>query len=144
MAEFRMPQLGADMAAGTLTEWLRKPGDAVIRDEGGGAAGFLSEAELRIAIIGNTLAFRTPANGRDVRAYFATDGQVEFKVDGASGDPIRQRWSFKRGNRLCRALRDGRNHCIRAQKDRETGALTFVHPKFSYQVTVIKGKQLSQ
>ena len=41
-------------------------------------------------------------------------------------------------------LSDGRNHCIRAQKDRETGALTFVHPKFSYQVTVIKGKQLSQ
>jgi len=29
MFEFRMPQLGADMAAATLTEWLRKPGDAV-------------------------------------------------------------------------------------------------------------------
>jgi pyruvate dehydrogenase E2 component (dihydrolipoamide acetyltransferase) len=29
MAEFRMPQLGADMAAGTLAEWLTKPGDEV-------------------------------------------------------------------------------------------------------------------
>ena len=29
MREFRMPQLGADMAAGTLTEWLCKPGDRV-------------------------------------------------------------------------------------------------------------------
>jgi len=33
MAEFRMPQLGADMAAGTLTEWLRKPGDKVARGD---------------------------------------------------------------------------------------------------------------
>jgi pyruvate dehydrogenase E2 component (dihydrolipoamide acetyltransferase) len=29
MAEFLMPQLGADMAAATLTEWLKKPGDPV-------------------------------------------------------------------------------------------------------------------
>lgn len=29
MSEFRMPQLGADMAAATLTEWLAQPGDAV-------------------------------------------------------------------------------------------------------------------
>jgi pyruvate dehydrogenase E2 component (dihydrolipoamide acetyltransferase) len=29
MAEFRMPSLGADMEAGTLVEWLIKPGDKV-------------------------------------------------------------------------------------------------------------------
>ena len=29
MAEFRMPQLGADMAAATLAEWKAKPGDTV-------------------------------------------------------------------------------------------------------------------
>jgi pyruvate dehydrogenase E2 component (dihydrolipoamide acetyltransferase) len=29
MGDFRMPQLGADMAAATLTEWLKKPGDSV-------------------------------------------------------------------------------------------------------------------
>jgi pyruvate dehydrogenase E2 component (dihydrolipoamide acetyltransferase) len=29
MAEFRMPMLGADMEAGTLVEWLKRPGDAV-------------------------------------------------------------------------------------------------------------------
>ena len=29
MAEFRMPSLGADMEAGTLVEWLVKPGDKV-------------------------------------------------------------------------------------------------------------------
>jgi len=26
MAEFRMPSLGADMVAGTLVEWLKRPG----------------------------------------------------------------------------------------------------------------------
>ena len=33
MAEFRMPSLGADMEAGTLVEWLVKPGDKVERGD---------------------------------------------------------------------------------------------------------------
>lgn len=33
MAEFCMPSLGADMDAGTLTEWLKQPGDAVKRGD---------------------------------------------------------------------------------------------------------------
>ena len=33
MGEFRMPSLGADMEAGTLLEWLKKPGEAVKRGD---------------------------------------------------------------------------------------------------------------
>ena len=33
MIEFRMPMLGADMDAGTLTEWLKHPGDVVKRGD---------------------------------------------------------------------------------------------------------------
>jgi pyruvate dehydrogenase E2 component (dihydrolipoamide acetyltransferase) len=33
MIEFRMPSLGADMEAGTLVEWLKRPGDAVRRGD---------------------------------------------------------------------------------------------------------------
>ncbi|MBI4401544.1 MAG: 2-oxo acid dehydrogenase subunit E2 [Nitrospirae bacterium] len=33
MAEFRMPTLGADMSAGTLVAWLKKPGDSVKRGD---------------------------------------------------------------------------------------------------------------
>ncbi len=33
MTEFRMPSLGADMEAGTLVEWLIKPGDRVARGD---------------------------------------------------------------------------------------------------------------
>jgi pyruvate dehydrogenase E2 component (dihydrolipoamide acetyltransferase) len=33
MTDFRMPSLGADMAAGTLVEWLVKPGDHVKRGD---------------------------------------------------------------------------------------------------------------
>jgi pyruvate dehydrogenase E2 component (dihydrolipoamide acetyltransferase) len=33
MAEFRMPSLGADMAAATLMEWKVKPGDRVRRGD---------------------------------------------------------------------------------------------------------------
>ena len=33
MAEFRMPSLGADMEAGTVIQWLIKPGDAVKRGD---------------------------------------------------------------------------------------------------------------
>ena len=33
MVEFCMPTLGADMEAGTLVEWLKKPGDTVARGD---------------------------------------------------------------------------------------------------------------
>lgn len=33
MGEFRMPSLGADMVAGTLTEWYKHPGDVVHRGD---------------------------------------------------------------------------------------------------------------
>jgi pyruvate dehydrogenase E2 component (dihydrolipoamide acetyltransferase) len=33
MIEFRMPTLGADMEAGTLVEWLKKPGESVARGD---------------------------------------------------------------------------------------------------------------
>jgi pyruvate dehydrogenase E2 component (dihydrolipoamide acetyltransferase) len=33
MSEFKMPSLGADMDAGTLTEWKKKPGDPVKRGD---------------------------------------------------------------------------------------------------------------
>jgi pyruvate dehydrogenase E2 component (dihydrolipoamide acetyltransferase) len=33
MIEFRMPALGADMEAGTLVEWLKKPGDSLARGD---------------------------------------------------------------------------------------------------------------
>ena len=33
MIEFRMPSLGADMEAGTLVQWLKKPGDGVKRGD---------------------------------------------------------------------------------------------------------------
>lgn len=33
IAEFRMPSLGADMEAGTLVEWLKKPGERIRRGE---------------------------------------------------------------------------------------------------------------
>jgi pyruvate dehydrogenase E2 component (dihydrolipoamide acetyltransferase) len=33
MSEFRMPSLGADMTAGTLVEWLKRPGDRVKRGD---------------------------------------------------------------------------------------------------------------
>ena len=33
MGEFRMPSLGADMVAGTLTEWYKHPGDAIHRGD---------------------------------------------------------------------------------------------------------------
>ena len=33
MSEFRMPSLGADMEAGTLVEWLKRPGEHVTRGD---------------------------------------------------------------------------------------------------------------
>ncbi|MCB1407297.1 MAG: 2-oxo acid dehydrogenase subunit E2, partial [Rhodobacteraceae bacterium] len=33
MSQFLMPSLGADMEAGTLIEWLKKPGEKVARGD---------------------------------------------------------------------------------------------------------------
>jgi len=45
MTEFKMPSLGADMAAGTLREWRKKPGDAVHRGD------IIAEVETQKGII---------------------------------------------------------------------------------------------
>ena len=47
MAEFLMPSLGADMEAGTLVEWLKKPGDPVKRGVQGDV--LLADERLRLA-----------------------------------------------------------------------------------------------
>ncbi len=45
MTEFNMPSLGADMAAGTLREWRKKPGDTVQRGD------IIAEVETQKGII---------------------------------------------------------------------------------------------
>lgn len=45
MTEFKMPSLGADMAAGTLREWRKKPGDTVKRGD------IIAEVETQKGII---------------------------------------------------------------------------------------------
>lgn len=66
MAEFRMPALGADMEAGTLTKWLVKPGDVVRRGD-------------LVAIVQTEKA--------DVEVEVFTDGTVE-KIVVAEGEKV--------------------------------------------------------
>jgi pyruvate dehydrogenase E2 component (dihydrolipoyllysine-residue acetyltransferase) len=66
VAEFRMPALGADMEAGTLTKWLVKPGDAVRRGD-------------LVAVVQTEKA--------DVEVEVFTDGTVE-KIVVAEGEKV--------------------------------------------------------
>jgi dienelactone hydrolase len=51
----------------------------------------LSESEIRKTVIGNTLNFNAPLNGKNMFVYFAADGSVLFKVVGG-GKIIRKNW----------------------------------------------------
>ena len=109
----------------------------------GGAAGYLTEAQLRTAVIGNTVAFRSPKNGRPLRVYFAPDGKADLKVVNATVPVRHQHWFFRQGAQLCRALPNGSAYCVRVRGGARSGVLAFVSRKGSYDAKVLNGRQLS-
>jgi pyruvate dehydrogenase E2 component (dihydrolipoamide acetyltransferase) len=91
MSEFRMPSLGADMEAGTLVEWMRRPGERVQRGDALAAVetqkgaieieafenGVLDDLRVRIGE-------RVPVG--TVLAYIRTDAEIAHGVASAPAD----------------------------------------------------------
>jgi pyruvate dehydrogenase E2 component (dihydrolipoamide acetyltransferase) len=97
MAEFTMPSLGADMAAGTLVEWLVKPGDTVKRgdlvavvetDKGAMEIEFFEDGVIDELVVqpdakvpvGTPLAMFTPAHSVPERPVPAPEDPVTVPV----------------------------------------------------------------
>lgn len=106
-------------------------------------AGFLSEADVRRAVVGNTVTFLAPANGREIFAHFAEDGTVALRIIGGPGKVIEKSWFFKEGGMLCRTVgQQNREHCARVRAGQTAGSFEFVLPKNRYPAKVLPGRQL--
>lgn len=104
--------------------------------------GALSEADIRKAIIGNTVNFVAPSNGRNLTIYFAEDGSVLQKVAG-NDRVFRKNWFFNKKAMLCRTFgRQNKNHCTKVKGNAADGRLTLFNNKFSYSAKLMKGKKL--
>ena len=105
---------------------------------------FLGESDIRSLLAGNTISFTVPRNGRKVFIYLMTDGTAVVKAAGAHGQGGRKQWFLTGNNLLCRTVgRNNRKHCTRVSSTGEPdGRLWFSNQKISYQVTVLKGRQL--
>ncbi len=65
------------------------------------AEDFLSEAEIKTVLGGNTIKFQKRAHRGNGFIYFGTDGEVVSKSDG-SDNVSRGRWSVNEESQLCR------------------------------------------
>ncbi len=80
MSEFRMPSLGADMEAGTVVEWLVKPGDTVKRGDVVAVVETQKGAiDIEIFNAGVVSEIVVPVGGR------APVGSVLARLDGGAG-----------------------------------------------------------
>ena len=82
MTDFRMPSLGADMEAGTVVEWLVKPGDTVKRGDVVAVVETQKGAiEIEIFDDGVVAEIVVPVGGR------VPVGSVLARLDGEAGAP---------------------------------------------------------
>lgn len=110
----------------------------------GGMQRVLTEAEIRKIVIGNTLDFITPSNGRRLIAYFAVDGRVHLKAAGRQRI-IRKRWSVNAKGMLCRTVgRQNRKHCTKVAQGKDPKSLIMKNEKVKYQARLLSGRQLLQ
>ena len=65
------------------------------------AEDFLSEAEIKTVLRGNTIKYPKRAHRGNAFIYFGTDGEVVSKSDG-SNNVSRGRWSVNEESQLCR------------------------------------------
>jgi pyruvate dehydrogenase E2 component (dihydrolipoamide acetyltransferase) len=89
MSTFTMPSLGADMEAGTLVEWLVKPGDKVARGDTVAVVetqkGAIEIEIFESGVIGELLA--KPGQSLLVGAPLARLGDQEINVPAATPEP---------------------------------------------------------
>ena len=106
---------------------------------------FLSEAEIREAIVGNTLNFQMPSNGQNLYVYFSEDGSVSVKGANAGNPVVTKKWFINETGMLCRTYgRENKNHCTKVQTTSDSSILTLLNRKLRYQATLTSGRKLPQ
>lgn len=123
-----------------------KAGQPTPKPTAAGLAKFLSKAEVREAIIGNTLNFPALKSSQDLFVYFEEDGTVAVR-GSAMHRTVRKVWFFNKLAMLCRTVGpDNKNHCMKVARGDEPARLELSNPRagVKYQATILKGRQLPE
>lgn len=119
---------------------------AAVPGGGQGNAGFLSDDEIRKTIVGNTMHFTAPWNGRTLFLYYESDGRVLTKV--ASGDEVfAEKWVIGRNHMLCRTYgKANKWQCARVSRVAGTSKLRLVNPMtgLDIEASLLEGRQLQK
>lgn len=106
---------------------------------------FLTEAEIHETVIGNTISFKAPSNGRPLLIYFGEDGRVDIKVVGSTDRIISKKWFIKGGKMLCRTFgRQNKNHCTLVSTTPTPNTVLMFNKKLNYEARLLQGRQLSE
>ena len=117
-------------------------GSAELAQAGGGAKP-LTKDEIRGRIIGNTLQFTAPSNGRIVNIYFGQNGEVFQKVADRS-KIFKKKWFFNKKSMLCRTFgKNNRKACTKVKPTGKAARVILFNQKVSYQAAILPGRQLS-
>ena len=109
------------------------------------AQDFLSEADIKSALVGNTIKF--PNSGRrggTVFMYFGTDGEV-VSVNDANLNVSRGKWSFDEAAQFCRERPYPPFNdvlCRKVKLDGKTVTFFKQNGKKHFSASIIKGRQL--
>jgi len=100
---------------------------------------FLSKADIRRVIIGNTLNFAAPSNGKILHVYFADDGSAIIGRAGKS-KKIKKKWSINKKGMLCRTYgKKNKKQCTRVKPASAPGKFTLFNKKVNYEATLHQG-----
>ena len=104
---------------------------------------FLREAEIRKVITGNTLNFTAPLNGREHFVYFDEGGSVVVGFADSPGKSVTKTWFINQKEMLCRTVgRHNANHCTHVEARGDDDKLTLSNASVSYEVKILRGRQL--
>lgn len=117
-------------------------GGAELAQAGGGMTP-LTKDEIRGLVIGNTLRFAAPSNGRILNIYFSQNGDVFQKVAGRS-KIFKKKWFFNKNSMLCRTFgQNNRKACTKVKSTDDRARIILFNQIVSYQAAILTGRQLS-
>ena len=96
-------------------------------------------------VVGNTLSFIGPGNGRPLLVYFGENGQIAMKVAGPDNRIVNKNWFIKDDQILCRTFgQQNQNHCTMVGAAPEPDTLLMYSKELRYKAKILRGRQLDQ
>ena len=90
----------------------------------------LSGAEIRHDVIGNTLDFVVPGNGKHLYVYFAPDGGILERV-GKAPKVLKKQWFINQKDMLCRTYGPkNKRQCVKVTRTNDPHSMMMANARF--------------